>query len=180
MPRYVLDAGVVIALQRTGHLDALASIATRFTLLVIEEVYDEVADPFGGKYAAEAAQAKAALDVHANVVSIDPTSDAGRRLDALRARKKKSTKADLGEAASIAWAFENADAVFVTRDYLASFLALDELHGRVTTFFQFLREAVEAGGLEPAKARLIATAASITDGVRAIPPLWWDAWLAGK
>ena len=181
MPRTdLLDAGVVIVLQRTGHLDALASIAAQFKLLVVEEVYDEVTNPPGGKYANEAAQAKAALDVHTESVSLDPTSDAARRLDALRSRKKKITKADLGEAASVAWLLDHADTTFVTRDAAASFLALDELQSRVTTFFQFLRDAVDAGTLDAEKARLVATAAPITDGVRAVPPLWWDAWIAGK
>lgn len=180
--RYLLDANVIIPLQRTGHLDALVSIGACLDLLLVEEAYDEVTDPRGGKHTTEASSARAVLDANAMIICLDPASAAATRLDALRSRSKKRTKANLGETASIAWAFDQEDkVVLVTRDVAAAFLALDELpKTRVITFFRFLRDAVEADALSTDRARAIAIAATITNGVTATPPLWWDDWLSRR
>lgn len=179
-PRYLLDAGILIGLQKIGHLDALASIATKVTLVIVEEVYDELTEPRGGKHRTEAGLAKVALDLHTTQVSIDPMGAAGRRLDALRARKRKATAADLGEDASVAWAFDQKDCVLVTRDFAGAFLALDELRGRAMTFFHFIYDVVDAGALPIAKAREIGAATPVTPGVTLTPPLWWKEWLADR
>jgi hypothetical protein len=104
--RYLLDSGIVIALQRVGHLGALSNISTKLPLLIVEEAYDEVVEPRGGKYVTESKQAQSTLDGCATTVTIDPTGEAAVRLSALRSRKSKGTVAGLGEAASIAWAFD--------------------------------------------------------------------------
>ena len=175
-PERLIDAGFIIALQRVSHLDALQGLSARFSLVMVEEAYDEVTEPRSGKHATEARQAAIALEA-VSVQSIDPESQAAARLHALRTRRAKVTRADLGEDASIAWAADHPTFVFVTRDRGAAFLALNELRGRTMTLFHFLREAVEVGALEPARARAMADAISTTKGVSAVPPLWWQGWL---
>ncbi|MCC6667713.1 MAG: hypothetical protein IT375_28465 [Polyangiaceae bacterium] len=178
--RYLLDANAVIPLQRTGQLDALVAIGAKLQLLVVEEVYDELCEPRGGKLSREAAEMRRALDGNVTLASIEPESAASARFDALKARKRGGIKSNLGEAASVAWAADHDDVVFVTRDAAAAFLALNELGSRVTTFFQLIREAVELGALAPSKARLIGDTCSVTSGVEADPPLWWNEWLVSK
>ncbi len=175
--RYLLDAGVVIALQRTGHLDALASLGVRCDMTLVEEVYDELVRPACGKHSLAASAARAVLDAQVSVVSIDVGTEAANRLLALRARRT-SVKADLGESASIAWAAEHEDYVFVTRDAAASYVALEELRGRVRSFYYFLREAVEFAAFDRVTAKAIADAAQVTPGVLATPPLWWTDWVS--
>ena len=176
---YLLDAGVVISLQRTGHLDVLASLGSHADLALVEEVYDELVRPRSGKYPRAASEAKAVLDAHVTVVSIDVGSDAAERLLALRARRT-SARADLGESASIAWAVDHAEYIFVTRDAAASYLALEELQGRTRSFYHFLREAVELAALDRVTAKAIADAAEQSPGVNAAPPLWWTDWVSGR
>jgi len=178
--RYLLDSGIVIALQRVGHLGALSNISTKLPLLIVEEAYDEIVEPRGGRYVTESKQAQSTLDGCATTVTIDPTGEAAVRLSALRSRKSKGTVAGLGEAASIAWAFDQNDCVFVTEDVAATFLALDELRGRVITFFSFLRVAVDAGGLDVAAARAIGEATPTAQGVQRAPPSWWSTWVGDR
>jgi predicted nucleic acid-binding protein len=178
--RYLLDAGIVIALQRTKALNILAAVGVKIELLIVEEVYDEVVDPRGGKYSIEAKDARAVLDSHVKLVTIDPTSKAAMCLDALRSRKRKPTRTDLGEAASISWAVEHRDCTFVTRDAAAAYLALEELMGRVMSFFSFLRMTVDETALDATVVRDIGDVAPNTMGVRCVPPLWWNEWRDAK
>lgn len=86
--RYLLDANAVIPLQRTGQLDALVAIGAKLQLLVVEEVYDELCEPRGGKLSREAAEMRRALDGNVTLASIEPESAASARFDALKARKR--------------------------------------------------------------------------------------------
>ncbi len=54
---YVLDTGVVVGLQKSGHLGVLANAAKAVRLVLVEDVYDEVIAPRGGKRAVEAKEA---------------------------------------------------------------------------------------------------------------------------
>lgn len=130
---YVLDTGVLVALQRAGHLSALVDISERVTLVVLEEVRDELIEGAKPKHAKAAEQARITLEgSQIRVEVIDITEPAAARLAALRAGK--TSDSDLGEAASIAWAASRPDAMFVTRDGQAALLGLEELRGRVMGF----------------------------------------------
>lgn len=170
-----MDAGILIALQRTGYLRVLKDITALFTALVVEEVYDELVEPRNGRHQNRSEEARRELE-HVEVVSIVPGTQRAETLDALRARKS-SVRADLGECASIAWALHDDDSVFVTRDRAAAYLALEELHGRARSFFSFLRSAAETGAIDRACAKAIGDLAQ-QPGVGETPPVWWDAWTA--
>ena len=59
---YVLDTGVVVGLQKSGHLGVLANAARAVRIVLVEDVYDELTAPRGGKRAVEAKDAKALID----------------------------------------------------------------------------------------------------------------------
>lgn len=176
---YLLDTGIVLGFQKSGQLDALTDAAAHVSIAVVEEVYDEITDPRGGKHAASALKAKTAIDAsNIKLRSIAVGSLEAATFGALRLGKTSPT-ADLGEAASIALAAHDDSLTFVTNDAAASLKALQELRGRTLSFHPFVAILVECGALTAGKAGVLATAVRGLGDWRARHPLWWDAWLTG-
>jgi len=173
-PSRLLDTGVVIMLQRIGHLDRLAELAKVFDLSVVEEVFDELTRPRNGKHAELAKAAQLALAA-VSKVSLDVGSVAAAALPKLLGQPREISRQD---AVSMAWIlYEGTSHTFVTRDALCAYRALEELQGRrVLGVFAFLREAVEAGALTRMAVQQIAEAAVSTNGVRERLPSWWTTW----
>ena len=177
--RYVLDAGIFVALQRARYLSVLVDISAHAEMVVLEEVREELIDKAKPKYPKAAEQIRVILDDSQIVVeSIDASDPAAYVMAALRAGK--TSDADMGEAASIAWTISQPEAVFVTRDAAGAFRALEERRGRVMGFFQFLAELVESGALESSVAGQIADDVARTPGVMARAPLWWADWIRSR
>jgi predicted nucleic acid-binding protein len=171
---YVLDAGILIALQRAGHLSAIVEVSEKVTLVLLEEVYDElVRGPSNHAKAAEQARSTLAQS-RVGVMSIDHRDPAAAKLAAMRSGK--TSTADLGEAASIAWATERASAVFVTADAKAALRGLEELRGRAIGFFQFLAEIMDLGGMDATLAAQIADDLRPSGLASVREPLWWRDW----
>lgn len=171
--------GVFVALQRTRHVSVLADISEHAALVVLEEVREELVDKAKPKHPQAAAQVRTVLkDSRISVEEIDVSDPAATWLAALRSGK--TSDADLGESASIAWTMGHPDAVFVTRDAASALRALEELRGRVVGFFQFLAEMVEAGALDVSVARQIAGDVAQARGVMARAPLWWADWVRSR
>jgi hypothetical protein len=177
---YLLDTGIVLGFQKSGHLEALTEASGRVRIAIVEEVYDEITDPRGGKHAVAACQAKRAIDGSGiELRSIPVGSPAASTFSLLRIGKTSPT-ADLGEAASIAVAVHDGSVTFVTNDAAASLRALQELRGRTLSFHPFLGILAEGGGLPATRAGAIAQAIRGLGDWRASHPLWWDAWLADR
>jgi hypothetical protein len=173
---YVLDTGIAIALQRAGHLSVLGEVSTKTPLIFLEEVVDELTD-VPSKHAKRAQEIQGLLATSSiRQESIDASDPAGIRLGALRAGK--TSGADVGEAASIAWAADKTDAIFVTRDEHAALRGLEELRGRTVGFFGWIAELVEIKALDASVARQIGDDVLAAPGVCARQPLWWRDWLA--
>lgn len=174
---FLLDTGIVLGFQKSKHLDALVAASTRVSIAFVEEVYDEITDPRGGKHAAAAEQAKVAIDGSRIAVrSIAVDSPEAATFAALR-RGKSSPTADLGEAASIALSAHDTGITFVTNDAAASLRALQELRGRTLSFHPFLALLVERGAIHVHTAAVLATGIRTLGDWRASHPLWWDSWL---
>ncbi|WP_437944908.1 hypothetical protein WME98_28435 [Sorangium sp. So ce296] len=172
----MLDTGVLVALQRAGHLSILVDISERVTLVMLEEVRDELIVDAKPKHAKAAEQARITLEgSRIRVEEIQIADPAAARLQALRAGKTSAS--DLGEAASIAWAMSRPEASFVTRDGQAALLGLEELRGRAMGFFQFLAELVDLGALDVSVAGQVAEDTVKASGVTARVPLWWPDWI---
>jgi hypothetical protein len=177
---YLLDTGIVLGFQKASQLDALTDAAAHVPIAIVEEVYDEVTEPRGGKHAALASLAKRAIDgSNIELRSIAVGSPESATFGAFRAGKSSPT-ADLGEAASIALAAHDGSLTFVTNDAAASLRALQELRGRTLSFHPFLAILVERVGLSAARAGALATTIRGLGDWRATHPLWWDAWLASR
>lgn len=166
---YVLDACIVIAFQKTGHLPVLIDLSEQVKLVIVEEVQDELVNK-ASRHDAE--QWRSVLvNSKIGVESIDASDPAASVLAIFRTGKANDK--DKGEAASIAWAVDKPDAIFISRDAGAAFHALDELRGRAMSFFQFLAELVELQALDPSVAAQVADDAARTPNVMARPPHWW-------
>jgi hypothetical protein len=174
---YLLDTGIVLGFQKSGHLDALTDSARVLPIGLVEEVYDEITDPRGDRHKKAAAEAQTAIDgSRIEVRSIALGSAAAQTMGTLRLGKTSRT-ADLGEAASIAVAAHDPVLTFVTNDAAASLRALQELRGRTLSFHPFLALVVEAGGLSSERAAHIAKAIQALSDWRATHPHWWERWL---
>ena len=155
---YLLDTGIVLGFQKGGHLEALITAAAVVSIVLVEEVYDELTEPRNGRHEEAAARAKTALDAsRITVRSIRTGSDAAATFAALRTGKKSAT-ADLGETGCIALAAHDPSLTFITNDAAASLRSLQELRGRTMSFHPFVAAVVESGALSPAAAASVATA----------------------
>ncbi len=176
---YVLDTGVVVGLQKSGHLGVLAKAARAVRIVLVEDVYDEVTAPRGGKRAVEAKEAKTLIDASdVKTESIPMGSPMADAYEALRAGKSSPT-ADVGEAASIAYAIHHPVAVFVANDRAAALRGLQELRGRTMSFHPFLRELVDSRSVTRREAEQIGKDIRKLNDWNAPEPLWWFDWALG-
>jgi hypothetical protein len=174
---YLLDTGIVLGFQKCGHLDALADAASSVAVALVEEVYDEITDPRGGKHVDAASKARRVIDASKiSLCSIPLGSTEARTFSAIR--RGRTSSADLGEAASIAVAVHGPSYVFVTNDGAASLRSLQELRGRTMSFHPFLRVLADAGAIGPERSDEIATAIQGLRDWGATQPTWWGQWLA--
>jgi predicted nucleic acid-binding protein len=168
----VLDTGVVVAFQRTGRLGLLAEIGARESLVIVEEVRDELLN-VPPKHARRATDIQMALldSERVRVESIMATEPAADVLSELRAGR--SASADKGEAASIAWASARPETRLILRDKKAAMIALEELRGRVLGIFSFLMEMVVAKVVDPAAAKAAGLAMVDEPDIKERAPTWW-------
>jgi hypothetical protein len=110
------------------------------------------------------------------VYSIALGSPAAKTHEQIRAGRKSST-ADLGESASIAYAVHRDSCTFVTNDAAASLRSLQELRGRTLSFHPFLALLVESRVLPLFRSEKIASAIQTLSDWRAVQPLWWNDWV---
>lgn len=174
--RYVLDACIVIAFQKSGHLPRLIDLSERVKLVVVEEVQDEILKKASRQ---DAQQCRNALNKSKIQLEGIDANDPAAKIFAIF-RGGKATDKDRGESASIAWAVDKPDAVFISRDAGAVFHALEELRGRVLSFFQFLAELVELGALDISVAAQVADDAGRTPHVMARLPHWWPEFVQSR
>jgi hypothetical protein len=176
---YVLDTGVVVGLQKSGHLGVLANAAKAVRLVLVEDVYDELIAPRGGKRAVEAKEAKTLIDASdvqkESILIGSPMADA---YESLRTGKTSPT-ADVGEAASIAYAIHHPEAVFVANDRAAALRGLQELRGRTMSFHPFLRVLVDSRGVTRREAEQLGKDIRKLSDWSAPEPLWWFDWALG-
>lgn len=174
---FLPDAGILIRVQRAGHLPALAAAAATAPMALAQEVYDELTKPRQGKHALLAKQAKQILDgSQIQLRSVQLGSPAATSFTRLRGNKT-NVVADRGECASVALAIHDPTLRFVTIDRSMTFTALNELPGRVLTLHRFLRELVEGTHLARQAARDIADTVRPQGGMHAPEPEWWAAWI---
>jgi hypothetical protein len=111
---HLLDTGIVLAFQKSGHLDALTDASSASAIAIVEEVYDEITDPRGGRHAAAAADARILIDgSKIQVVSVALGSIEAATLTVFRTGKS-SASSDRGEAAFVrdgALGVERADEI---------------------------------------------------------------------
>ena len=168
---WLLDAGVLLRAADAGRLSELVQVATARSLVLAEEVYDEVARPRSRRprVIAAAKAAKELIDESAVVVrSIPLASPASSVFQALRAGR--STANDAGECASVALALHDRDYIFVTGEKGAAVLGVHQLGERVMTIPWFLRALVDGGALDKQVAR------DIQAEDRMAAPVWWEDW----
>lgn len=181
MATWLVDSGVFIVFQRGSDLALLERLAARDTLVVTEDVFDELT---GRLRKPKLADSQARVDesrvfLHAHCQCVEVPLDSPRREELRRGRT--STRADYGEDTSMAWAIDEPAVQLVTNDEKAVGRALRELPGRVVMTHELLRRIVE---LEPAmleRAAALATTAAqaLRDqaGWGSQLPLWWDEWV---
>jgi hypothetical protein len=181
MTVYLLDTGIVVGFQKAGHLDALVQAASRVSLAIVEEVYDEiVTDAMMTKHRAAATEAKELIGTSRMVVrSLKLASVEAATHAAIRAGKTSAT-ADIGESASIALAAHDGDVIFVTNDAAASLLALQELRGRTMSFHPFLAMLVDSAAMAADKCATIAADIQKARDWRVKEPAWWVEWLKSQ
>lgn len=141
-------------------------------MAIVQEVYDEVADPMLASPAAltKASVMKSALA--ASKVHVRPLllgSSEGALYGLLR--QGRTTANDAGEIASVALASEHSALCFVTADKGAAWLAWRELGTRSRSMSWFLRSLVESGALP------ISAASAIQGSDKVPPPAWWAGWV---
>jgi len=170
---HVLDTGVVVAFQRTGRLALLAEIGQRESLVIVEEVRDELLT-VPPKHASRAKDIQTTLldTERVRVEAIMATDPAAAVLSELRATR--SASADKGEAASIAWASGRPAARLILRDRKAAMIALEELRGRVLGVFGFLMRMVDAKIIDQAVAKAAGLAMVDEPEVKERAPTWWS------
>jgi hypothetical protein len=184
MPRYLLDSNV-IDFQRSGGgtsglLPALVAASTSVAMVIVDEVYGEVAVPPPNATSDNVGKRRAAqrlLDGSGiSVVEILPRTPESAVFQQLLRSPGQSH--DLGEAASIAFArYAPADLVFVTGDKNGAISALNEIHGRGESVMRvpvFVCVLYEAGALAASVVRGVAVRAAS----HGLVPTWWAGWLA--
>jgi hypothetical protein len=171
---YLLDAMVIIYFKATGQLSALVRAAETASLVVAQEVYDEVVT----RNTTDGVLVKQQLA--ASRVEVRPLPLSNKHvLASLRSGRgpgAAGNTADLGEDVSIVLALTDKDLVFVTSDKKAAFYALGELRearGRVMTLHVFLHALVEQGALQPEVAKKVASKVHSA-------PSWWASWANRK
>jgi hypothetical protein len=173
---YVLDACIVIAFQKTGHLPVLINLSERVKIVIIEEVQDELIHK-ASRHDAEQWR-NVLVNSKIGLESIDANDPAATILATFRTGKVNDK--DKGEAASIAWAVDKPGAMFISRDAGAAFHALEELRGRAMSFYQFLAELVELDAMDISVAAQVADDAARTPYVMARPPYWWPSFVLSR
>jgi predicted nucleic acid-binding protein len=179
---YLLDTNVVVVFQKAAHLPALVVAASKVSIAMVDDVYDELTiSKLGRPPRAEMREAASLLGGSAiRVVEIlDGSPEDGIRTK-LRARGNPGP----GEAASVAFAVTRDDHIVVTTDLKAVagaaklYAELPGEIGRVLGLHAFLRMLVARDALA------ITIAGEVSDAGRAEsnlePPLWWAAWFAEK
>jgi hypothetical protein len=135
-PDFVVDSDVLIPLFM--HVGAELSALGRLPIVIPEFIWNEVASgPRGPVRAA-----------FMTAIAGGPTTwDAASPEHAVFLRLDKGVEANLGdgERAGIAYAYVHPAAVFVTRDQLALYRAVEQLHGRILSIFGLLDALVSSG-----------------------------------
>lgn len=169
---FVLDTGVVLGFQKAAQLAVLVQASQKVPLILIEEMYDEIVRPRNNKHSEQARQAKELFQASAfMVVSLDVDGSEAAILAKLRGGK--ASPSDMGEAASIAYAYSHEECIFVTNDAAAALQALTELRGRTMAFFPFVAELVRASAMDENDARRLSTTIPALRDWRATVPTWW-------
>jgi hypothetical protein len=169
---FVLDTGVVIAFQRAGELNLLAHMGSNLSLVMVEEVRDELLGvPSKRAHFARELQGELIDPGRLRVESMladDPATEVLRLL-----RRGRMTATDLGEDASIAWASTRPEAWMVLRDRRAAMLALEELRGRTLGLFGFLAAAADSGAADRDRVKAAGSAMTDTPALAVRAPTWW-------
>lgn len=167
---WIIDTCAIVRAQDAGHLEAFLDAAQGLGATLAEEVALEVSGRPGK--VAKPEQVVAARAVKARTIptlDIPMGSPAAQTYARLRAGRTGTT--DAGECQSIALALHRPDALFVTAEQRAGWLALVELEDRARAFPSLLRAMVGGGHLDRAIAEEIQEAAEQRSGVRR--PTWW-------
>lgn len=176
---YLLDSNIVTKFQHAEQLPALCRAAEKVQIHLVEEVYDElthVRESDSPQIKAKKRVAAAHIQENGPIIvdEIHPETPESALLARLRAGK--TSPRDLGEAASIAFAYHHDHVVFVCGDKNGVLGALNELHGsgeRVIRPYVFLRLLGDRGFLTAAE--VLACATPFRDF--GILPSWWEEWL---
>ncbi len=167
---YLLDTNVLSYFLHAGQKKALALIATRMPLALVDEVHQEMLKDT--KRGAEYRKWQPSTGIVVRTLSVG--SVGATCLGKLR--KKSGDSKNLGEYASIALAVDDPGLVFVTNDQKGAWLAQRELVAegeRVLGFWAFLHRAQAATNMSRTVAETVARVALVDH-----EPTWWADWLA--
>lgn len=179
MYHYLLDTNVIVVFQKGAHLPALVAAASTVSLVVVDDVYDELTVPKPGKpLRAEMREATSVLG--GSAIRVEEILG-GSPEDDIRTNLRARGNPGPGEAASVAFAVGRDDHIVVTTDLKAVagaaklYAELPGKVGRVLGLHAFLRMLTEHDALEVAVAREVSDAGKAESNLE--PPLWWTAWL---
>ena len=164
--RLYLDACVVIRAQDAGHLAAFLDAAQKLDCRFAREVHRELIGRPGKSPRPAQQQARAATEARSFPVDDIALTDTEALAVYTHLRAGRSTPSDAGECHSIALASQHPDAIFVTAETKAGWIAIGELSGRTWALPSLLHHLVTAAALPPETAEDILAHATTRSGVR--------------
>ena len=168
--------------QKANHLPELVGAASKVSIAMVDDVYDELTVPKPGRPPRAEMREAARLLGGSKVSVVEILGDSPE--DGIRTNLRARGNPGPGEAASVAFAITRDDHIVVTTDLKAVagaaklYAELPGEVGRVLGLHALLRRLVERDALA------ITIAGEVSDVGRAEsnlePPLWWAAWFAEK
>jgi predicted nucleic acid-binding protein len=179
---YLLDTNVVVVFQKAAHLPALVVAASKVSIAMVDDVYDELTVPKPGRPPrAEMREATKLLGGSAIRV-VEILSDSPE--DGIRTKLRARGNPGPGEAGSVAFAVPRDDHIVVTTDLKAIagaaklYAELPGEVGRVLGLHAFLRMLFDRAALAITIAGEVADVGRVESNLE--PPLWWAAWFTEK
>lgn len=162
MDVFLLDANVIVSLAQLDGLDVLTPSGS-VRCEAVEEVFDEVTSLTRDQ--------RRTLETHVAMRRVLLGTPEEQLFVRLRGVPGTRTK-NVGEDATIAWAFTQPDTTFVTNDRQAASEAMTHLGGRTSTLLGMVRRMVLAAHLADDRGEAIARGLlGLRDAPKTVP-LW--------
>lgn len=170
MTRYVVDSDILINIQKSGHAHSIAGLGP-LPVVITDMVWSEltVGATLNGAQMSTVSDAESMLKAIAHAPSI--LSPESLEAETFADLQRPPETEGVGEHSVIAYTLHNPNDVAVLLDRKAMYRGVEELRGRVLSFFGFL-DVLRRKGLRGADAYAIGKW-YVAGHKPARPPLWW-------